>query len=85
MVAYSALSQNIFGIFNNITSISLVNVFYKIQNCLLESEQDPPVFNNIVFQPIVLLSGFHLAGDSPNPFFLFMPRILYTLEQDPPR
>jgi hypothetical protein len=43
------------------------------------------VFNNIVFPTNVLSSGFYLAGDSPNPFFLFMPRLLYTLEQDPPR
>lgn len=54
-------------------------------NFLFHPEQDPPVFNNIVFQANVLSSGFHLAGDSPNPFFLFMPRTLYTLEQDPPR
>ena len=44
-------------------------------------KQDPPVFNNIVFPTNVLSSGFYLAGDSPNPFFLFMPRLLYTLEQ----
>jgi hypothetical protein len=32
-------------------------------------KQDPPVFNNIVFHHNILSSGFHLAGDSPNPFF----------------
>ena len=54
-------------------------------NLSVPPEQDPPVFNNIVFQANVLSSGFHLAGDSPYPFFLFMPRSQYALEQDPPR
>ena len=46
----------------------------KLSSCLrlsnnITPEQDPPVFNNIVFHHNILSSGFHLAGDSPNPFF----------------
>lgn len=38
-------------------------------NFSFQPEQDPPVFNNIVFQTNVPSSGFPLAGDSPKPIF----------------
>lgn len=47
-------------------------------------EQDPPVFNNIVFHHNILSSGFHLAGDSPNPFFIYAEISVYTRARSTP-
>lgn len=58
--------------------------FDNIKILLLTPEQDPPVFNNIVFHHNILSSGFHLAGDSPNPFSIYAEVSVHTRARSTP-